>query len=73
MLVETVDLFLIKTYLPRAIFIIVLWKLSSISVSLLSKSYRECKFTLMPALKFMMDLQRSPTSRRAEFAEPEVV
>lgn len=31
MLVETVELFLIKTYLPRAIFIIVLWKLSSIS------------------------------------------
>lgn len=45
MLVETVELFLIKTYLPRAIFIIVLWKLSSISVSLLGKIYRECKFT----------------------------
>ena len=41
MLVETVELFLIKTYLPRAIFIIVLWKLFSVSVSLLGKSYRE--------------------------------
>lgn len=70
-LVKTVELFVIKTYLPRAIFIIILWKLSSImKCGLLGKSYREYKFTLMSAFKFMLHLQGpAPKSRKAAFAE----